>query len=834
MNHTRLALTLGPLALTVALVAQQAPVSDTVINPLANDPSAAAAGQQLFNSTCANCHGQGAVGDPQRAAPGLTNPAALTSNAPGDIFKIIRSGIAGTEMGGYPQLTDRQTWQIVSYIHSLQGGATTGRAATAAAPASVAGTATPVAAGEALFFGSKANCAACHEVNGRGGVVGPDLSTAGRYDAAALRQKITSPNTPMPQPAAAPGAGRGGPAGRGGGPAAVTLIVKTSDGKEIRGVRRNEDTFSVQMMDAAGKLHMFDKTKVASVTVDPKSLMPDTFGTRLTAAEVESLVAYLGAQTSRDPSKIQAQPMTGGLTYERLVNAKAEPGNWPMYWGDYQGTHYSALKEITPANVSRLRPAWTFPIFADGGSVLQGTPLVVDGVMYATGSGNPTTVAALDAKTGRQLWRFTRNQAKINPFQINPFSRGVTMLGNRLYIGTLDAMLICLDARSGRQLWEVAVGDTMEGITITSPPLAVKDKIIVGMSGGEYATRGRLDAYDAASGKLVWRFYTIPGPGEKGNDTWKGDSWQTGGAPTWLTGTYDPELNTVYWPVGNPAAQVDRSVRGDGDNLYSDSVVALDPDTGKLKWHFQFTPNDGHDWDSAQDMVLVDRVWRGQNRKLLLHADRNSHFYVLDRTNGKFLAATPFVYQNWNDGFDENGRPKPRPNSNSSPQGTYLVYPSLGGGTNFQAPSYSALTGWFYLAFSEAGQQFASAPSPITRGQTYIGRGRATTPGGRAANDPEPNSGIKAIDPETGKTVWQFPIFQGSLNNGVMATAGNVLFASSPDGNLFALDSKTGKYLWHFQTNSRHSAAPMSYSVDGKQYVALSAGNVVIAFSLAQ
>jgi alcohol dehydrogenase (cytochrome c) len=673
-------------------------------------------------------------------------------------------------------------------------------------------------------------------------MVGPDLSTAGRFDEAALRQKITSPNTPMPAPAGLAAAGRGAGGARGGGGgggrgavAAATVIAKLPNGTTIRGIRRNEDTFSLQMVDATGKLHLLDKTKLASVTVDPKSLMPEDYGQKLTAAEITDLVAFLSAQTTRDQAKVAAQPMArSGVTYERLVNAQKEPQNWLMYWGNYHATHYSSLGQITASNVARLRPAWTFPIFADGGSVLQGTPVVVDGAMYATGSGNPTTVVKLDAKNGRQIWRYTRAQRTINPNQINPFSRGVAILGNRVYIGTLDAALVCLDADSGRLLWEIPVADTMEGYTITSPPLIVKDKVIVGISGGEYATRGRLDAFDAASGKLAWRFYTIPGPGEPGNDTWKGDSWQTGGAPTWLTGSYDPELNTVYWAVGNPAAQIDRSVRGDGDNLYSDSVVALDPDSGKLKWHYQFTPNDGHDWDSVQAMVLVDRQWRGQNRKLLLHADRNSHFYVLDRTNGKFLSGSPFVYQNWNDGFDENGRPKPRPNSNSSPAGTYLIYPALGGGTNFQAPSYSPLTGLFYLAYSESGAQFASAPQNVTRGATYIGRGRGTTPAARGPSDPEPNAGIKAFDPETGKTVWQFPIFQGSLNNGVLATAGNVLFGSIRDGNLVALDAKTGKYLWHFQTNSNHAASPMSYGVDGKQYIALSTGNVITTFSLAE
>ena len=256
----------------------------------------------------------------------------------------------------------------------------------------------------------------------------------------------------------------------------------------------------------------------------------------------------------------------------------------------------------------------------------------------------------------------------------------------------------------------------------------------------------------------------------------------------WLTGSYDPALNTLYWTVGNPGAQIDRSVRGNEDNLFTDSVVALDPDSGRRKWHYQFTPNDGHDWDSTEDVILVDRIWHGQNRKLLLQANRNGMFYVLDRTDGKFLSGTSFVYQNWNKGFGANGRPIEVPGSNSTPEPGFVVYPSVGGGTNFQAPSYSPVTGWFYLEYSESGQVYASAPVPFQAGRQYIGRGQgvAVVPG---PNDPVPSAGIKALDPETGKTVWDFKLFQGSLQNGVMATAGGVLFAASREGNLIALDA---------------------------------------------
>ena len=519
------------------------------------------------------------------------------------------------------------------------------------------------------------------------------------------------------------------------------------------------------------------------------------------------------------------------MSFERLRNAKDEARNWLMYWGDYQGTHYSSLNQITAGNVKTLGSAWAAPV--PGTTALEVTPIVVDGVMYVSSGGDPLTVLALDARTGRQIWRYSRPQKSKNPYEINPFNRGVAVLGNRLYVGTLDAALISLDARTGLPMWEVQIADTMEGRSITSPPVIVKDKVVVGVTGGEFATRGFIQAFDAASGAPLWTFNTIPGTGEFGNDTWKGDSWKTGGGPAWLTGTYDPNSNVIYWPVGNPAPEFDRSTRGDLDNLFSNSLVALDADSGQRRWHFEFTPNDGHDWDSVQDMMLVDRIWHGQPRKLLLHADRNAHFYVLDRTSGSFLAGTPFVYQNWNGGFEANGRPKPVAGSNASAEGTFLVYPSAGGGTNFQSPSYSPQTGWFYLEYSESGQQYVSAPQAIERGRQYLGRGAGRGgPPARQPSDPEPNAGIKALDPETGKTVWDFKIFQGSLTNGLMATGGGLVFASTRDGNIVALDARTGKRLWHMQTGGNNAAAPISYAVDGRQYVALASGNTVFSFAL--
>jgi PQQ-dependent dehydrogenase (methanol/ethanol family) len=784
-------------------------------NPLAGNTSAVSEGQTLYNQTCQTCHGPAGQGSDR--GPALNAGTFKHGNADADLFRAIRSGVPGTQMAPFGGLSDTQTWQLVSYLRSLHGSALS---ADPPPPGNASGNAS---AGEALFFG-RGGCASCHEVNARGGVVGPDLSNAGRLAPAVLQQKITDPNVP----AGAPAGGRGG--GRGGA-AAPAVLVKTLDGKEIHGVRRNEDTFSLQMIDTSGQLRMLDKLKLASVEVQTTSLHPPELATRLSTAEVTDLVAYLRTLNGRDMSKTAlADPVPGGVTYERLLKSRAEPHNWLMYWGDYQGTHYSALKSIDTTNVSRLRAAWAAPV--PGENVSESTPLVVDGVMYGTSGGNVRTVTAMDARTGRQIWRYTRQQKVRNPGETDVVNRGVAILGHRLFVGTNDAALVCLDARTGSVIWEIQIGDTMEGFNVTSPPLIVKDKIIIGHAGGEYAIRGFLDAYDI-HGKRLWRFYTIPAPGEFGNDTWKGESWKTGGGATWLTGTYDPDLDAVYWPIGNPAPMTDRSTRGDGDNLFTDSVVALDPETGQRRWHYQFTPNDGHDWDSTEDMILVDRMWRGQNRKLLMHADRNGHFYVLDRTNGAFLSGTPFIHQTWNTGFDEKGRPMPVPGSNSRPEGSILVYPTGGGATNFQAPSYSPLTGLFYLAYSEAGAQYTSAPQQIEKGKEWLGRaaGRGGPPP-RGPKDPAPNAGIKALDPETGKTVWDFKLFQGSLQNGVLATAGGLVFASSRDGNVIALDAKTGKRLWHYQTGSNHAASPISYAVDGRQYVALTAGNILFSFAL--
>jgi PQQ-dependent dehydrogenase (methanol/ethanol family) len=658
------------------------------------------------------------------------------------------------------------------------------------------------AAGEKLFYG-KAACGSCHEVNGRGGVVGPDLSAAGNTSAQALRAKILNPNADINP--------RRGPS---------VVVVKTDDGREIRGARRAEDTYSLLMMDPAGKLLSLDKAHITDQRYEFKSLMPDDFGKRLSEAEIQDIVAYLKTLNGRDLAKTIQVEIPGGLTYERIRNSAAEPQNWLTYWGDYQGRHYSSLKQIDTSNAGRLQARWAVQL--PGQSSLEATPVVVDGVMYTTGS--PGTVVALDAKTGLRIWTYQRRQKVLNPYQINPFNRGVAVLGNRVFFGTLDAALIALDARTGLPLWEVQVDDTMKGYSFTSAPLAIKDKIIMGITGGEFGVPGYVDAYDPASGKRLWRFNTVPGPGEFGHDTWLGDSWKRGGAPGWLTGTYDPDLDVLYWPIGNPGPDSDAEIRK-GDNLFSCSVVALDPATGQRKWHYQFTPGDSHDWDATEDVLLVDRVFRGANRKLLLQADRNGIFYVLDRTDGKFLLGRPFVRQTWNAGFDENGRPKVVPGTDASPEGT-VVYPAGGGANNWRSPSYDPASGLMYLVFTESGQRYVREPEEYQAGREYWGGRGTPVPGETAA------FGVMALDTETGDVKWRYKISQAANGAGVLATGGGLVFAAAADGNLIALDSKTGAPLWRFQTGATIRASPTSYSVDGKQFVAISAGNVLYSFAL--
>ncbi|MDH4067043.1 MAG: PQQ-binding-like beta-propeller repeat protein, partial [Acidobacteriota bacterium] len=432
------------------------------------------------------------------------------------------------------------------------------------------------------------------------------------------------------------------------------------------------------------------------------------------------------------------------VPYSRIVSADREPASWLTYSGTYDGRRFSPLAEITPANVARLRPAWVYQMQEPG--IVETTPLVADGVMYVTES--RSQVAALDLHTGRLLWRYDPQVPKTTrAIGYFPVNRGVALLDDRVYVGTLNAHLVALDAASGAVRWDVEVADNGLAYGITSAPLAVDGKVIIGISGGEAGVRGFLDAYDAKTGARLWRFYTVPGPGEPGHDSWGGESWKTGGAPTWLTGSYDPELNLLYWGVGNPAPDWNGDSRP-GDNLYSSSLVALDARTGALRWHFQFTPHDTHDWDANQIPVLVDATVGGRSRALVVSANRNGFYYVLDRSTGEFLAGTAYAKQTWASGLDGRGRPVVVPGTEPSETGT-VVWPSLQGATNWFSPSYDAGRQTFFVPVREMGSRYFKADADYEPGKPFMGGGEVIDAPGEAYG------AVRALDVVTGERRWE-------------------------------------------------------------------------------
>jgi alcohol dehydrogenase (cytochrome c) len=522
------------------------------------------------------------------------------------------------------------------------------------------------------------------------------------------------------------------------------------------------------------------------------------------------------------------------VSYERLTLAGREPENWLMYSGTYMSQRYSALDQIAPANVRTLEQKWVFQ--AESLQKFETTPLVLDGIMYLTQP--PNDVVALDARTGRIFWIYQYKPAPDSKPCCGAVNRGLAILGDTLFMATIDARLIAIDARNGKPLWNTKVADHDAGYAMTLAPLVVKDKVVVGVAGGEYGIRGFLAAYDARTGKQAWRFFTIPAPGEPGHETWPaGDSWKHGGGSVWLTGSFDPELNLTYWGIGNPGPDWNASQRP-GDNLYSDSVVALDADTGKLKWHFQFTPHDPYDYDSVQVPLLADASWDGRMRKLMLWANRNGFFYALDRTNGKFLSGHPFVKVNWASGLDDSGRPLATPQPVGTP-----VYPGVQGGTNWYSPSYSPRTGLFYLsAWEDYATIFVSEVVDYSPGQRYLG-GRPTSaipgspnPGLRGApinnwTEAAGHGSVMALDIRTGQKKWKFDMTDVT-DAGILTTASDLLFTGGREGYFHALDARTGALLWKASVGGPVAAAPITYRIDGKQYVAVAAGHALFVYGL--
>jgi alcohol dehydrogenase (cytochrome c) len=515
------------------------------------------------------------------------------------------------------------------------------------------------------------------------------------------------------------------------------------------------------------------------------------------------------------------------VSFERLLKAGQEPQNWIAYSGTYDNHRYSQLTQVTTANVKHLELQWIWQ--ARSLEKYEATSLVVDGVLYTVQA--PNDVVALDAATGRVFWTFPYEPAPESRLCCGRVNRGLAILGDTLYMGTIDAHLVAIDAKSGQLLWNTTVARASERYAITHAPLVIKDKVIVGTAGGDLGIRGFIAAYDTKTGKEAWRFYTIPGPGEPGNDTWSGTSWTTGGAGVWNTGAYDPESNLTYWGTGNPAPDWDGRSRL-GDNLYSDSVVALDADTGKLRWHYQFTPHDEVDYDSTQVPVLADITWRGRPRKVMLWANRNGLMYVLDRTTGEFLLGKPYVKVNWMSGFDAKGRPQRVPGKIPTPEGT-LIQPTVLGATNWSPPSYSPRTGLFYVPLWEnSGTIVTEGLSPRSAGTNP-----RAAPMGQVSlqpnfnKDDEPYGAVRAYDPATLEAKWEFKMSDVTWA-GVLTTATDVLFSGGKEGYFFALDARTGQLLWNASLGGQVNSGPMSYSVNGKQYVSVAAGSSLFSFAL--
>jgi alcohol dehydrogenase (cytochrome c) len=528
-----------------------------------------------------------------------------------------------------------------------------------------------------------------------------------------------------------------------------------------------------------------------------------------------SLVVTIGLTRAA----LVAQP-TAGPTGADIAAGLRDPSRWLTFSGDYSGQRHSPLTQLTPVNVHRIAAQWTFQTGTmTRGRGFEATPLAWDGVLYVTGSNNYAW--ALDGQTGRPFWQYRRDlPANLTYGASAPVNRGFAILGDRLFMVTLDAHLLAFDRVTGTVLWDVVLADYTVGYAATLAPLVVEDTVIVGISGGEYATRGFIDAYEPATGKRIWRHYTIPLPGEPGSDSWPQgtDAIARGGGATWMTGSYDPELRTLYWATGNPNPDYYGDERK-GDNLYTNSLLALDPATGARKWHFQFTPHDTHDWDSNHVPVLADVTIGGARRKVVMVANRNGFFYVLDRVTGALVLGKPFTSTPWARELDATGRPI------VLLDGKTQCVPDQWGGTNFMPPSFDAALGLFFVTARETCATYQPQAPKLVKGESSFG--------GVVKRDPDKASGaLRAIDAATGQQRWEFGYPSPSMA-GVLSTASGLVFAGDNEGNFMAFDSRTGKNLWHYPTGSPiWGAAPMTYQLDGRQHVLIASGTTLTAFAL--
>lgn len=742
-----------------------------------------------YRKYCAACHGDSATGTDR--GPNLIDTRSLRAATEQSIRNLIAKGT----QGGMPAFGNLPAADLDLLARTVRSWSAS--AFDAAPPGDTA-------LGQKIF---EARCQGCHMVRGSGAANGPDLSSIGReLTVREIEAQLRDPNS------------RRGKRNAASCPSWAfcpdhpwTVVhVETVKGEKLRGFARARGAQDLQLQSFDGRLHLLSGQ--LKIEEELTSYMPPA---RLDDTERTNLIAYLSRLGGIPNGALPKAPSTTPPSAIAAVD-RPQPGQWPGYHGLPSANRHSPLNQIDTANAHRLKLAWSYSLPHLG---LQTTPLAADGVLYVTA---PNQVCAVAGDTGREIWCYNRPRAeasKISGDAAKGAQRGAALLGDKIFFATDDAHLIALNRLTGALIWQVFLPEGLPGAYgATAAPLVAGGLVVAGVGGGDAPLRGFLSAHDPDTGREVWRFWTIPRRGEPGSETWIGNALEQGGGATWLTGSFDPSLDLIYWPVGNPYPDTDGTERR-GDNLYTDSVVALERKTGKLRWHFQFTPHDLWDWDATEPLVLVDEVFAGKPRQLLLQANRNGFFYVLDRVTGEFLLGKPFVEKlTWATGLDGKGRPRVNEKARPTMGGT-VACPAVRGATNWYSTAYNPDAKLFYVMVVEDCNLYRQA------GSWFV-----------PYNDPAnpPRKLLRALDIQTGKVVWEQPQVGAPESNysGVLSTAGGLVFYGQSGGSFAAADARTGKPLWHFNSGAAWKASPMTYTVHGKQHVAVAAGGNILSFTL--
>lgn len=743
------------------------------------------AGREAFELHCAGCHGGDGRGG--EYAPDIVTPGVALARSDDELRSIVRDGLPDRGMPGV-RLEEPALARLVAYFGSLTRSASE----------------SPVPGdpdrGEAVF--RREGCPQCHLQGPGSRVQGPNLAWIGSEQTLdQIRESLLEPGKVIAD-------------------GYRVVEVRWSDGTKLEGFARNRSSVDLQLQTFEGRFEFIQLDDDVAVTRRSGSLMPSL---DVPERDRSDLVAFLSRQDgSGSLAEHAKQQFLGGMeAFDRILDP--EPGEWPTYNGRLDGNRHSQLDQVHDGNVASLEVAWVYPM--DSPSLLETTPVVADGVMYVTFANE---VHALDARNGRRIWAYSQPRTPgILGAAARAANRGVALLGNRVFVVTDHAHLLALDRLTGRKVWDVEMANHRENYNATTAPLVIRDLVISGISGGDQGVRGFLTAYDAATGQERWRFWTVPLPGEPLSETWKGSVLPHGCATTWLTGTYDPELDLVYWPTGNPCPDMNGDERL-GDNLYSNSMLALRPDSGELVWHFQYTPHDEHDWDAVQTPVLADLPWEGELRKLLIHANRNGFFYVLDRSDGQLLLAEPFVRKlTWAERIGPDGRPVLVPGKRPTPGGN-LVCPGLQGATNWPAKSFDPASGLFFTLASEFCHVFTKRTETWQAGRAFYG-GTAREPPGAPGE-----RYLRAIHVPTGTIAWERRLGESIPANwsGVLSTAGGLVFFADNEGTFSAARISDGRLLWNRHLNARVRASPMTYTAGGHQFVTIAAGTNVVSFAM--